>query len=174
LSGKENRMPEELSGGEQQRVAMARAVANRPMIVIADEPTGNLDPATSVGIMKLLDRSTAPARPVIMATHDVASSTRCASESSSSPTATSSVTSHAVPTVIRADPASARRRYPRHDLTGRHADLAHLLRAGHGLRRNVTMTVALIVTTFVSLTLVGFGLLVKSRRQDRGVLRATA
>ena len=71
LSGKEDRMPEELSGGEQQRVAMARAVANRPMIVIADEPTGNLDPATSVGIMKLLDRINRTGTTVIMATHDV-------------------------------------------------------------------------------------------------------
>jgi cell division transport system ATP-binding protein len=71
LSGKEDRMPEELSGGEQQRVAMARAVANRPMIVIADEPTGNLDPATSVGIMKLLDRINRTGTTVLMATHDV-------------------------------------------------------------------------------------------------------
>jgi len=71
LSGKENRMPEELAGGEQQRVAVARAVANRPMILIADEPTGNLDPATSVGIMKLLDRINRTGTTVVMATHDV-------------------------------------------------------------------------------------------------------
>lgn len=70
LEDKADRRPSEISGGEQQRVAIARAYVSRPAILIADEPTGNLDPATSVGIMKLLDRINREGTTVIMATHD--------------------------------------------------------------------------------------------------------
>jgi cell division transport system ATP-binding protein len=70
LEDKADRLPSEISGGEQQRVAIARAYISRPPILIADEPTGNLDPATSVGIMKLLDRINREGTTVLMATHD--------------------------------------------------------------------------------------------------------
>jgi cell division transport system ATP-binding protein len=70
LAKKMQNLPHELSGGEQQRVSIARAFVNRPLILLADEPTGNLDPATSVGIMRLLDRINRTGTTVCMATHD--------------------------------------------------------------------------------------------------------
>ncbi len=70
LGEKLDRFPDELSGGEQQRVSVARAFVNRPLILVADEPTGNLDPATSVGLMRLLDRINKTGTTVVMATHD--------------------------------------------------------------------------------------------------------
>jgi cell division transport system ATP-binding protein len=70
LEGKSARMPHELSGGEQQRVAIARAFVNRPLMLLADEPTGNLDPDTSQDIMLLLERINRTGTTVLMATHD--------------------------------------------------------------------------------------------------------
>jgi cell division transport system ATP-binding protein len=70
LDDKGQRYPRQLSGGEQQRVSVARAFVNRPPIMLCDEPTGNLDPKTSVGIMKLLDRINRTGTTVVMATHD--------------------------------------------------------------------------------------------------------
>ena len=72
LGEKLNNYPDELSGGEQQRVSIARACVNRPLVLLADEPTGNLDPATSVDIMRLLDKVNRIGTTVVMATHDQA------------------------------------------------------------------------------------------------------
>src|SRR5215204_1332584 len=72
LGDKLNNFPDELSGGEQQRVSIARACVNRPLVLLADEPTGNLDPSTSVEIMRLLDKVNRIGTTIVMATHDQA------------------------------------------------------------------------------------------------------
>jgi cell division transport system ATP-binding protein len=71
LEGKENKMPHELSGGEQQRVSIGRALVNDPEVILADEPTGNLDPETSEEILKLLKQISESGRAVLLATHDM-------------------------------------------------------------------------------------------------------
>ena len=70
LEDKMDKRPDQLSGGEQQRVSIARAIVNRPPVLICDEPTGNLDPQTSLGIMRLLDRINRTGTTIVVATHD--------------------------------------------------------------------------------------------------------
>lgn len=70
LSHKRNKMPQQLSGGEQQRVAIARALVNEPIVLLADEPTGNLDPASAEDIMQLIERINSKGTAILMATHD--------------------------------------------------------------------------------------------------------
>ena len=144
LTKKSENFPDELSGGEQQRVSIARAFVNRPLILLADEPTGNLDPATTVGIMRLLDRINRTGTTVVMATHDSAHRRRDA------------------PAGHRARPRLARPRPGARRLRRRELTLDVLTRIGYfaretlvSLRRNLLMTLAGIITVAVSLCVLG-------------------
>ena len=148
LDGKGDRLPDELSGGEQQRVAIARAFVNRPMILIADEPTGNLDPTTSVGIMKLLDRINRTGTTVLMATHDAG------------------VVDQMRKRVVELEHGKVIRDQAQ-GVYGecRLMQLRYVCsELGQGLRRNVSMHIAVILTLFVSMTLVGLGVLLNQQR----------
>ena len=145
LSKKIDNFPNELSGGEQQRVSIARAFVNRPLILLADEPTGNLDPATSVGIMRLLDRINRTGTTVVMATHD------------------QSIVDTMRRRVDRARPRPDRARSEQGCVR-----LTMALRLDYfaqetvaNLRRNFSLTIASLLTVAVSLALVGAALLLR-------------
>ena len=151
LSDKSKSLPGELSGGEQQRVAVARAFVNRPLILLADEPTGNLDPANSESIMALLERINRTGTTVVMATHDKALVDR--------------MRRRVIELDKRRDDSRPGPRRLRHR-RGR----GHLMRVYfryavketlRNLWRNRMMTIAAVLTVAVSLSLVGSALLLK-------------
>ena len=143
LSGKQERFPHQLSGGEQQRVSIARAFVNRPLILLADEPTGNLDPATGEGIMRLLDRINKTGTTVVMATHD-----------------------QRIVNMMRKRVHPTRPRH--HRARPGQGCLRMISRLRYTLRemwasltRNLTLTVAAVITSMVSLFLFGMTLLIQ-------------
>ena len=155
LTKKADNFPTELSGGEQQRVSIARAFVNRPLILLADEPTGNLDPATTVGIMRLLDRINRTGTTVVMATHD------------------QRIVDAMRRRVIELDHGSlvrdqVRGVYGVGQLMTRLSRLAYFARETLiSLRRNLLMTIAGIITVAISLFLFGGILLVSAHGRPR-------
>ena len=152
LSDKSDSLPHELSGGEQQRVAVARAFVNRPLILLADEPTGNLDPANSESIMALLERINRTGTTVVMATHDKALVDRMRRR------------------VVELDRGEMIRDQAARRLRRRRGRGGHLMRVYlryalketvSNLWRNRLMTIAAVLTVAVSLSLVGAALLLK-------------
>ena len=146
LAGKEERFPHQLSGGEQQRVSIARAFVNRPLILLADEPTGNLDPATGEGIMRLLDRINKTGTTVVMATHD------------------QRIVNTMRKRVIQLDRGVIVRDQARgvYELIAMRPASRYTLReTWASFRRNVTLTVAAIITSAVSLLIFGLTLLIQ-------------
>src|SRR4029079_14833585 len=145
LAGKEERFPHQLSGGEQQRVSIARAFVNRPLILIADEPTGNLDPGTGEGIMRLLDRINKTGTTVVMATHD------------------QKIVNMMRRRVIELDRGTIARDQARGGYEEMLSRIRYVLReTGANLVRNLTLTAASLITVVVSLFLIGVVLLIQN------------
>jgi energy-coupling factor transporter ATP-binding protein EcfA2 len=177
LADKGKRLPHELSGGEQQRVAIARAVVNKPQILLADEPTGNLDPATSLDIVQLLDRINRTGTTIVMATHDSAivnEMRRRVIELQEGRVVRDVAEGTYTPERTTAEPASQGKPEapvswepePEEDFDPSAGYGWCLMRLGFilgeiwtGLRRNLSMAISVILVTMVSVFLLGLGML---------------
>ncbi|MFR7404066.1 MAG: permease-like cell division protein FtsX [Coriobacteriaceae bacterium] len=137
LSDKLNSYPDQLSGGQQQRVSIARAIVNRPPLLICDEPTGNLDPQTSRGIMDLLERINRTGTTVLVATHDREMATTCVGASSRSTAGISPATRTG-------------------GCTASMSSLFYFFKESlQGFARNLSTTLGSIITIFLSLLIIG-------------------